>query len=95
VYREATEAQCRGLQSLGTASTIVPFLPEGNHSMLAGSMVALVTPMDADGSVNYADLGRLIDFHVAAGTEALIIAGTTGESATLDHDEHLELLTVA
>ncbi|HEY7673169.1 MAG TPA: 4-hydroxy-tetrahydrodipicolinate synthase [Gammaproteobacteria bacterium] len=63
--------------------------------MLAGSMVALVTPMDADGSVNYADLGRLIDFHVAAGTEALIIAGTTGESATLDHDEHLELLTVA
>jgi 4-hydroxy-tetrahydrodipicolinate synthase len=58
-------------------------------------MVALVTPMDADGTVNYADLGRLIDFHVAQGTEALIIAGTTGESATLDHDEHLELLRVA
>jgi 4-hydroxy-tetrahydrodipicolinate synthase len=51
--------------------------------------------MDADGSVNYADLGRLIDFHVAQGTEALIIAGTTGESATLDHDEHLELLSRA
>lgn len=63
--------------------------------MLAGSMVALVTPMDVAGAVNYGDLGRLIDFHVAAGTEALIIAGTTGESATLDHDEHLELLTVA
>jgi 4-hydroxy-tetrahydrodipicolinate synthase len=58
-------------------------------------MVALVTPMDADGAVNYADLGRLIDFHVAERTEALIIAGTTGESATLDHDEHLELLRVA
>jgi 4-hydroxy-tetrahydrodipicolinate synthase len=58
-------------------------------------MVALVTPMDADGSVNYADLERLIDFHVAQGTEALIIAGTTGESATLDHDEHIELLAVA
>jgi 4-hydroxy-tetrahydrodipicolinate synthase len=58
-------------------------------------MVALVTPMDADGTVDYADLGRLIDFHVAQGTEALIIAGTTGESATLDHDEHLELLRVA
>ena len=63
--------------------------------MLAGSMVALVTPMDADGTVNYADLRRLIDFHVAAGTEALIIAGTTGESATLDHDEHLELIAKA
>jgi 4-hydroxy-tetrahydrodipicolinate synthase len=60
--------------------------------MLAGSMVALVTPMDADGAINYADLGRLIDFHVGEGTQYLIIAGTTGESATLDHDEHLELL---
>jgi 4-hydroxy-tetrahydrodipicolinate synthase len=58
-------------------------------------MVALVTPMNAAGTVNYVDLGRLIDFHVAEGTEALIIAGTTGESATLDHDEHLELLTKA
>ena len=63
--------------------------------MLAGSMVALVTPMDADGTVNYADFRRLIDFHVAQGTEALIIAGTTGESATLTHDEHIELLAVA
>jgi 4-hydroxy-tetrahydrodipicolinate synthase len=55
-------------------------------------MVALVTPMDADGAVNYDDLRGLIDFHVEAGTEALIIAGTTGESATLNHDEHLDLL---
>lgn len=60
--------------------------------MLSGSMVALVTPMESDGAINYADLGRLIDFHVTAGTEALIIAGTTGESATLDHDEHVELI---
>lgn len=60
--------------------------------MLKGSMVALVTPMDADGGVNFGDLGRLIDFHVDAGTEALIIAGTTGESATLDHEEHLEVI---
>ena len=63
--------------------------------MLAGSMVALVTPMDADGAVSYADLGRLIDFHVESGTQALIIAGTTGESATLDHDEHIELIETA
>jgi 4-hydroxy-tetrahydrodipicolinate synthase len=60
--------------------------------MLTGSMVALVTPMRADGAVNYDELAGLIDFHVEAGTEALIIAGTTGESATLTHDEHLELL---
>jgi 4-hydroxy-tetrahydrodipicolinate synthase len=60
--------------------------------MLKGSMVAVVTPMDADGTVNYRDLARVIDFHVSGGTEALIVAGTTGESATLDHDEHIELL---
>jgi 4-hydroxy-tetrahydrodipicolinate synthase len=60
--------------------------------MLKGSMVAVVTPMDADGTVNYRDLARVIDFHVTGGTEALIVAGTTGESATLDHEEHVELL---
>ena len=60
--------------------------------MLAGSMVAVVTPMDADGAVNYRDFARVLDFHVSAGTEALIVAGTTGESATLEHDEHIEVL---
>ena len=60
--------------------------------MLTGSMVAVVTPMDSDGSVNYRDFARVIDFHVSEGTEALVVAGTTGESATLDHDEHVELL---
>lgn len=60
--------------------------------MLTGSMVALVTPMSAGGAVDYAELAGLIDFHVDAGTEALIVAGTTGESATLNHDEHLQLL---
>jgi 4-hydroxy-tetrahydrodipicolinate synthase len=48
--------------------------------------------MSPDGAVNYAELKALIDFHVDSGTEALVIAGTTGESATLTHDEHLELL---
>lgn len=60
--------------------------------MLTGSMVALVTPMTATGDVAYGELGALFDFHIAAGTEALVIAGTTGESATLSHDEHLDLL---
>ncbi len=63
--------------------------------MLAGSMVAVVTPMDADGAVNYRQFAKLVDFHVESGTEALIVAGTTGESATLDHHEHVELIEKA
>ena len=60
--------------------------------MLAGSMVAVVTPMDADGAVNYRQFAKVIDFHVDAGTEALVVAGTTGESATLEHAEHIEVV---
>lgn len=60
--------------------------------MLSGSMVALVTPMYENGAIDYEALLRLIDFHVDAGTETLVIAGTTGESATLDHDEHCALI---
>ena len=63
--------------------------------MLVGSMVAVVTPMDADGAINYRDLANLIDFHVRSGTEYLVVAGTTGESATLDHREHISLLEQA
>jgi 4-hydroxy-tetrahydrodipicolinate synthase len=60
--------------------------------MLAGSMVALVTPMGADGAIDERALEALIEFHVAAGTEALVIAGTTGESATLARSEHIGLI---
>ncbi len=60
--------------------------------MFAGSTVALVTPMDADGNINHGDLARLIEYHIDSGTEALVIAGTTGESATLTRDEHIELI---
>ncbi|HJR69358.1 MAG TPA: 4-hydroxy-tetrahydrodipicolinate synthase [Gammaproteobacteria bacterium] len=63
--------------------------------MLAGSMVAVVTPMDADGAVNYRQFANVVDFHADAGTEALIVAGTTGESATLEHAEHIELIEKA
>jgi 4-hydroxy-tetrahydrodipicolinate synthase len=84
----------RKLRHYGGASTIVG--PRALELwMLTGSMVALVTPMSADGAVNYTQLAKLVDFHVAGGTEALVIAGTTGESATLTHDEHLELLEKA
>jgi 4-hydroxy-tetrahydrodipicolinate synthase len=63
--------------------------------MLSGSMVAVVTPMDADGAVNYRQFAKVIDFHVDSGTQALVVAGTTGESATLDHEEHLDLIAKA
>jgi 4-hydroxy-tetrahydrodipicolinate synthase len=57
-----------------------------------GSLVALVTPFDDNNRVDYASLKRLIDFHVAQGTDGLVIAGTTGESATLSRSEHIELV---
>jgi 4-hydroxy-tetrahydrodipicolinate synthase len=63
--------------------------------MLSGSMVAVVTPMDADGKVNYRQFAKVIDFHVESGTEVLVVAGTTGESATLDHEEHVEVIAKA
>jgi 4-hydroxy-tetrahydrodipicolinate synthase len=63
--------------------------------MLQGSMVALVTPMLADNSLDWDGLARLIDFHCEQGTDAIVAAGTTGESATLDMDEHVELIKVA
>ena len=54
--------------------------------------MALVTPMSADGSVDFDSLSKLVDFHVDNGTAAIISMGTTGESATLDMDEHCEVM---
>lgn len=56
--------------------------------MLKGSLVALVTPMLNGGEIDYPKLEKLIDFHVSEGSDGLVIAGTTGESATLDFEEH-------
>lgn len=56
--------------------------------MFRGSMVALVTPMQADGSIDDASLARLVEFHIENGTDAIVAVGTTGESATLDEKEH-------
>ncbi len=60
--------------------------------MFKGSLVALVTPMSADGRIDYECLERLIDWHVESGTNGLVIAGTTGESATLSKPEHADLI---
>lgn len=57
--------------------------------MFSGSIVALVTPMQADGSVDHEALGRLVEFHVANGTNAIVAVGTTGESPTLSVEEHI------
>ena len=56
--------------------------------MFAGLSVALVTPMNADGSLNEDMLRKLVDFHVDAGTQCVVPVGTTGESPTLTHGEH-------
>ena len=60
--------------------------------MLSGSLVAIVTPMHADGTVDYAAWARLLDFHVQNGTNGIVVAGTTGEGATLT-DAELRQLT--
>lgn len=60
--------------------------------MIAGSIVALVTPMHADGSLDWAALERLLDRHVEAGTAAIGAVGTTGESATLSVPEHCDVI---
>ena len=62
-----------------------------NHP-LTGSMVALITPMFKDGSVDFAALESLVEFHIDSGTQAIISMGTTGESATLNHTEHVEVM---
>jgi 4-hydroxy-tetrahydrodipicolinate synthase len=62
---------------------------------IVGSIVALVTPMQDDGSVDYAALRRLIDWHIAEGTDCLGVVGTTGESPTVSVEEHCEIIRVS
>lgn len=62
---------------------------------ILGSIVALVTPMHEDGSVDYPALKALIDWHIAEGTDVIGVVGTTGESATVSVDEHCEIIRVA
>ncbi|KXF81777.1 4-hydroxy-tetrahydrodipicolinate synthase [Enterovibrio coralii] len=60
--------------------------------MFSGSIVALVTPMDSSGEVDYASLKNLVDFHVDSGTDAIVSVGTTGESATVTVEEHIKIV---
>ncbi|MAF02668.1 4-hydroxy-tetrahydrodipicolinate synthase [Herbaspirillum huttiense] len=63
--------------------------------MIKGSIVAIVTPMHPDGSLDYDGLRKLIDWHIAEGTDSIVIVGTTGESPTVSMEEHCELIKVA
>ncbi|GGC17577.1 4-hydroxy-tetrahydrodipicolinate synthase [Oxalicibacterium flavum] len=63
--------------------------------MIQGSIPAIVTPMHADGSLDYPGLRKLIDWHIAEGTDGIVIVGTTGESPTVTVEEHCELIRVA
>jgi 4-hydroxy-tetrahydrodipicolinate synthase len=60
--------------------------------MITGSIVALVTPMHADGSVDWESLDGLVEFHIKQGTDAIVAVGTTGESATLSTEEHCAVI---
>ncbi|MBR4795757.1 MAG: dihydrodipicolinate synthase family protein, partial [Lachnospiraceae bacterium] len=64
-------------------------------AIFKGSGVAIVTPMNADGSVNYEKLTELVNFQIEHKTDAIIICGTTGESATLSEEEHKKCVETA
>lgn len=66
-----------------------------NMTIFEGSGVAIVTPFNADGSVNYNKLAELIDFQIENGTDSIVICGTTGEAPTLTHDEHIKCIETA
>ena len=61
-------------------------------TIFKGSGVAIITPMNEDGSINFEEMGKLIDFHLSNNTDAIIVCGTTGESATLTSEEHSNLI---
>src|ERR671911_1175291 len=63
--------------------------------MITGSLVAIITPMHEDGRLDLARFKQLIDWHVAEGTAGVVVVGTTGESPTVDFDEHKELIRIA
>ncbi|OCL18728.1 4-hydroxy-tetrahydrodipicolinate synthase [Gilliamella sp. wkB171] len=60
--------------------------------MFTGSLVALITPMDSKGNVDHVSLKKLVEYHIANGTSAIVSVGTTGESATLNHQEHIDVI---
>ena len=60
--------------------------------IFTGAGIAIITPMNPDGSINYEEFGRLIDWQIENGTDAIIVCGTTGECATMSEEEHLDCI---
>ena len=58
------------------------------NTIFTGAAIAIITPMNADGSINYDKLGELIDDQIENGTDAIVICGTTGEASTMTDEEH-------
>ncbi|MBR4626578.1 MAG: 4-hydroxy-tetrahydrodipicolinate synthase [Ruminococcus sp.] len=65
------------------------------NTIFTGAAIAIITPMNADGSINYDELGRLIDDQIANNTDAIVICGTTGEASTMTDEEHIECIRFA
>ena len=65
------------------------------NTIFTGAGVAIITPMNEDGSINFEELGKIIDFNIDNGTDAIIICGTTGESATMSDEEHVATIKYA
>lgn len=65
------------------------------NTIFTGAAIAIITPMNADGSINYEQLGQLIDFQIENHTDAIVICGTTGEASTMTDEEHLECIRYA
>ena len=65
------------------------------NTIFTGAAIAIITPMNADGSINYDELGRLLDDQIANSTDAIVICGTTGEASTMTDDEHLDCIKFA
>lgn len=61
-------------------------------SIFTGAAVAIITPMNQDGSVNYEKFAQIVEEQIAGGTDAIVVCGTTGEASTLTHEEHLECI---
>ena len=61
-------------------------------AIFKGAGVAIITPMNADGSVNYEEFSKIVEQQIAGGTDAIIVCGTTGEASTLSHEEHLSVI---
>lgn len=87
-----TRQPCLFWRSLTESVKIRPLQSITGRSMFTGSLVAIVTPMFEDGRLDLEALKKLIDFHIAAGTDGIVIVGTTGESPTVDVEEHCTLI---